>query len=260
MSIQRDEKLNRLQRLVPEGVAIPSTWLTSNGYSPQLVARYVRSGWLEPLGKRVYARPGAPMTWEGVMLGLQRLGGLPWHLGGVTALNRQGLAHYLSLEGDATIHVWGQGRLPAWVEQVEVGVQWAFHRRRLFTHDPHDAWTQLPTPVRDWTLRASAPELAILEVLSEVDESASSFSFAAELFEGLTAVRPAVVNTLLQACVQAKAKRLFLFFADYYAYPWASRINRESLDLGRGKRLVTRGGKLDKRYQITVPEAFHAGK
>lgn len=139
-------------------------------------------------------------------------------------------------------------------------MQWAFHRRLLFAHDPQDAWTHLPTQVRDWTLRASAPERAMLEVLSEVDESASSFSFAAELFEGLTAVRPAVVNTLLQACIQAKAKRLFLFLADYYAYPWASRIDRESLDLGRGKRLVTRGGKLDKRYQITVPEAFHAGK
>lgn len=260
MSIRRDKKLNRLQRLVPEGVAIPSAWLTANGYSPQLVARYVRSGWLEPLGNRVYVRPGAPVTWEGVLLGLQRLGGLPWHPGGVTALNRQGLAHYLSLEGDATIHVWGQGRLPAWVEQVEVGVRWSFHRRRLFTHDPRVAWIQLPTRIRDWTLRASAPERAILEVLSEVDESAASFTFAAELFEGLTTLRPAVVNTLLQASVQAKAKRLFLFLADYYAYPWASRIDRKSLDLGRGKRLVTRGGKLDKRYQITVPGAFRAGK
>ena len=33
----------------------------------------------------------------------------------------------------------------------------------------------------------------------------------------------------------------------------------DAVDLGRGKRLVTRGGKLDKRYQITVPEAFYAG-
>jgi hypothetical protein len=94
--------------------------------------------------------------------------------------------------------------------------------------------------------------------LSEVDETPSSFSFAAELFEGLTTLRPAVVNALLKSCAHNKAKRLFLFLADYYAYPWIKRVDMDAIDLGRGKRMVTRGGKLDKRYQITVPEGFHA--
>ncbi|MFN2411287.1 MAG: AbiEi antitoxin N-terminal domain-containing protein, partial [Halomonas sp.] len=108
MSRQKDEKLNRLIRVIPEGVAIPSTWLTANGYSPQLVQKYVQSDWLTRLGSRVYSRPGHPVTWEGVILGLQRLGGFQLHLGGVSALNRQGLAHYLSLGGDAAVHVWTQ--------------------------------------------------------------------------------------------------------------------------------------------------------
>jgi len=68
-----------------------------------------------------------------------------------------------------------------------------------------------------------------------------------------------VVNTLLQSCLHNEAKRLFLFFATRYDYPWHKRVDVDAVDLGRGKRLVTRGGKLDKRYQITVPEAFHAG-
>ena len=70
MGIQKAKKLNRLQRLIPEGVAVPSTWLSANGYSPQLVRKYVQSGWLKALGSRVYARPGEIVTWEGVMLGL----------------------------------------------------------------------------------------------------------------------------------------------------------------------------------------------
>ena len=41
----------------------------------------------------------------------------------------------------------------------------------------------LPTRVRDWTVTASSPERAIIEVLSLVDESESSFVHAAELFE-----------------------------------------------------------------------------
>lgn len=259
MSKQKDDKLNRLIRVIPEGVAVPSTWLTANGYSPQLVRKYVQSGWLIRLGSRVYARPGFPVSWEGIILGLQRLGGFQLHLGGVSALNRQGLAHYLSLGGDAAVHVWTQDRLPGWVEQVLLDVRWNFHRRKLFEGDAEEAWVQLPTQVRDWTIRGSAPERAILEVLSQVDETTASFIFAAELFEGLTSLRPAVVNNLLQSCLHNEAKRLFLFFATRYGYPWLKRVDVDAVDLGRGKRLVTRGGKLDNRYQITVPEVFHAG-
>jgi hypothetical protein len=258
MGIRKDEKLNQLQQLIPEGVAIPSTWLSANGYTPQLVRKYVHSGWLKALGSRVYARPGEPLTWEGVVLGLQRLSQLQLHVGGVTALNQQGLAHYLSLSGDATVHIWGKDRPPSWVEQISINAQWSFHRRGLFEEAPEQGWVMLPTKVRDWTIRGSASERAILEVLSEVDETPSSFSFAAELFEGLTTLRPAVVNALLKSCAHNKAKRLFLFLADYYAYPWIKRVDMDAIDLGRGKRMVTRGGKLDKRYQITVPEGFHA--
>jgi len=258
MDIRNDKKLNQLVRVIPEGVAVPSTWLTANGYSPQLVQKYVKSGWLKRLGSRVYARPGHPVTWEGVILGLQRLGEFQLHLGGVSALNRQGLAHYLSLGGDVAVHVWTQDRLPGWVEQVPLDVRWHFHRRKLFEGDAGVTWVRLPTQLRDWSMQCSAPERAILEVLSQVDEKTASFTFAAELFEGLTSLRPAVVNLLLQSCLHNEAKRLFLFLATRYDYPWLKRVDVDSVDLGRGKRLVTRGGKLDKHYQITVPEAFYA--
>lgn len=82
MGIRKDNKLNELMRVILEGVAVPSTWLTANGYSPQLVRKYLQSDWLTRLGSRVYARPGHPVTWEGVILGLQRLGGFQLHLGG----------------------------------------------------------------------------------------------------------------------------------------------------------------------------------
>ena len=161
--------------------------------------------------------------------------------------------------GDAAVHLWTQDRLPGWMEQVPLEVRWSFHRRKLFEGDAEAGWVQLPTQVRDWTMQGSAPERAILEVLSQVDETPTAFTFAAELFEGLTSLRPAVVNTLLQSCLHNEAKRLFLFFATRYDYPWLKHVEVDAVDLGRGKRLVTRGGKLDKRYQITVPEAFHAG-
>ncbi len=36
------------------------------------------------------------------------------------------------------------------------------------------------------------------------------------------------------------------------------RLNPDAVDLGSGKRVLTKGGKLDQRYLITVPEEFHA--
>lgn len=257
MGIRKDDKLNRLLKAVPEGVVVPSTWLTRNGYTPQLVHKYVRSGWLLALANRAYARPGVPINWEGVLLGLQRLGGYKLHLGGASALGRQGMAHYLPLGGDFTVHVWGRAKPPAWLNTLALETHWAFHRRQLFAADIDESWVELPTGIRDWTLRASAPERAVLEVLSTVDETAASFTFAAELFAGLTTAKPQVVTALLKACTHSKAKRLFLFLAEHYHYSWWKRVELAGVDLGKGKRLVTRGGRFDKRYQITVPETFH---
>ena len=39
-----------------------------------------------------------------------------------------------------------------------------------------------------------------------------------------------------------------------HRHAWAKRIRKENIDLGKGKRMLVKGGKLDPTYQITVPE------
>ncbi len=56
------------------------------GYSRQLVCKYVQSHWLQALGQRVYAQPKGTVTWEGVVLGMQRPAILQFRVGGVSAL------------------------------------------------------------------------------------------------------------------------------------------------------------------------------
>jgi hypothetical protein len=51
-------------------------------------------------------------------------------------------------------------------------------------------------------------------------------------------------------------KRLFLFFADRHNHAWLKQLDRSRIDLGRGKRLLAVGGRLDPKYQITVPESL----
>jgi len=255
MGLQKDEKLNSLLERLPEGVAAPSRWLADQGYSRQLVHKYVQGNWLQPLGRGVYARAQGTVTWEGVVLGMQRLADLKFHVGGVSALNRQGFAHYLPLGGENTIHLWGRDKVPAWVRAVSLPESLRFHTARLFTDDAASVGINtVSSSVRDWTLQVSGPERAILELLSLVDTTESSFTHAAELFAGLTSLRPDVINTLLTACTSIKVKRLFLFLADRHDYPWFSKVGWRQLDLGSGKRAITKGGVLDKQFMITVPE------
>ena len=93
MSLQKDKKLNYLFSLLPEGVAVPSQWLLEQGYSRQLVRKYVQSNWLVPLGRAVYARPEVAVKWQGLVLGMQHVAQLPFHVGAVSALNLQGYSH-----------------------------------------------------------------------------------------------------------------------------------------------------------------------
>ncbi len=265
MGLHKDNKLNKLHDLLPEGVAVPSKWLAQQGYSRQLVRKYVQSQWLQPLGRGVYARPQAELNWQGLVLGMQHFAHSPFHVGGVSALNLQGYAHYLPLGGDdkgesnkvssETIHLWGQGKVPAWVKAVTLSEILQFHPRQLFDESAWDVSFELiPAGVRDLSLQVSAPERAIMEVLYDVQDDEHAFTHALELFEGLTSLRPKIVNTLLQHCRSIKVKRLFLFMADQFSYPWITRIEKKSLNLGSGKRVIVKGGKLDKQYLITVPE------
>ena len=39
----------------------------------------------------------------------------------------------------------------------------------------------------------------------------------------------------------------------------SARVDRNGIELGKGKRMLVRGGKLDSKIQITVPEDLDAG-
>lgn len=259
MSLHNGSRIKQLTRLLPEGVAAPSNWLSANGYSRQLVRKYVLSGWLKSLGHGAFARSGQAVGWEGVLLGLHRLAGRPCHVGGMSALNRQGLAHFLPLGGEQQIHVMSIRKPPAWVKSLALTPGLNFDTRRLFPDEARDTGlVQLPTGIRDWMLPMAGPERAVMELLNDVGPHGHSFDHAAHLFEGLTVLRPGVVNDLLAACRSIKVRRIFLFLADHFNYPWANRLETAALDLGRGNRQVVKGGRLDKRYRITVPESFGA--
>ena len=224
-----------------------------------MTGRKVRSRSTESLGHGAYARAGQTVGWEGVLLGLHRLAGRACHIGGLSALERHGLAHFLPLGGEQKIHVMSIRKPPAWLKSIALAPELHFDTRRLFSDEASDlGLVELPTGIRDWMLPMSGPERAILELLNDVGPNDHSFQHAAHVFEGMTVLRPDMVNDLLATCRSIKVRRIFLFLTDHFNYPWAKRLQTIGLDLGRGNRQVVKGGRLDKRYRITVPERFGA--
>ena len=76
------------------------------------------------------------------------------------------------------------------------------------------------------------------------------------MMEGLVNISPSRMQSLLELTKSIKVKRLFFFFASRHNHRWAVRLDKSKIDLGKGKRSLVKGGKLDPVHQITVPKSF----
>lgn len=72
--------------------------------------------------------------------------------------------------------------------------------------------------------------------------------------ESLTALRPPVVQRLLETCTSVKTKRLFMHSAERLGHRWLADVDLEAVDFGAGKRTIHAGGKLDTKYELVVAE------
>ena len=110
----------------------------------------------------------------------------------------------------------------------------------------------------DWPILLSTRERAVLELLDELP-GGETFHRADRLMEGPVDLSPRRTNRLLGECRSIQVKRLFLWFAERHGHAWLERLDRGGIDLGKGRRMPVRGGKLAAQYQITVPEDLAAG-
>lgn len=283
MSTAKGQKLNRLQRLLAEGLVVDARWLVSEGYSNDLLRRYRKSSWLEQPARGVYRRPGGKLLWQHVVISLQYLLQLPVIVGGRTALELHGFSHYVSAKGVREIHLYGDRPLPSWVGRLDIDAKFVFHNaKKLFREEPiaralsgvtwsvedqaftakdpaESGLTRMNWGPWNWPITLSTPERAILELLDELPDR-ETFHQADMLMEGLRTLSPRRLQKLLEDCRSIKVKRLLLWFAERHQFRWKLQIKEERIDLGTGKRMLVRGGKLDSRYQITVPEDLDASQ
>lgn len=263
-----------LLTLVPYGLLVTRPWLLSQGVERYMVDNWLRREELVPLATGVFTRPDLrKLTWQGVVCSLQRMG-TALTPGGLTALDLQGYGHYLQLSTNASIHLYGNDPLPSWINKILPGTTFIRHSdKKLFVGgldtkadnhqngDPLQFSNVMAWGIDEWPLTLSTLERAFFEVLLDVPEHVT-FEHADQLMQGLTSLSPRRLNRLLERCTNVKVKRLFLWFAEKHQHPWLKKLELEKFNmhngsLGSGKRMLVKGGKLDKKYLITVPEEFY---
>jgi Transcriptional regulator, AbiEi antitoxin, Type IV TA system/Transcriptional regulator, AbiEi antitoxin N-terminal domain len=249
-----------LYKIMPEGIITTHKWLMENNFTRHAIDNLVKSNQLESISKGVYVRNSTKISWESVVFSLQSILKTDLVLGGLTALEIQGLSHYLSLSENKIVYLFGNDVLPEWTTNLNLNVKFVRNTtNRLFSKNQEENNQLYPfTIARDWDndnrkLILSTPERGYLEVLSDVPQKIT-FEHADQLMQGLTTLSPRNLQKTLECCQNVKVKRLFFWFAERQNYVWLSKVNKESITLGSGNRMIIKGGKLNKKYKITVPE------
>ena len=277
MVVHKGRKLNSLIATLPEGAVVDAGWLERHGYGRALRSYYGANGWLTHVARGAFRKPGVEPGWREVVSSLQVLAGVPAIVGGRTALEARGLAHYLRMDGRTRVELWSSDPLPSWVavampagtEAVRCNPARLFESRLVPRSVPlsdgaegrgrrpdflvnAEGVTNLPEGPGGWPLAVSSPERAAFEMLDGVP-GVESFGQADDLFGGLATLSPGRISILLAGCRSVKVKRLFLWLAHRHAHPWLRHLRTENVDLGSGKRMLMRDGVLDTRVGITVP-------
>jgi len=260
-------KSHQLTSLVPLGLVATRPWLLSQGLQRHTLDNWVKSDQLVPLARGVFKRPDTELTWQGVACSLQHMG-VSLTPGGLTSLTLQGMAHYVSQNELNKIHLYGPDQLPGWINKLLPDIMFDHHKGLDLDSGYRDSdpgfhfvpWRMqfLQYGYEKQTLQISSPELAMLEVLLDVPQRVS-LEHASELLQGVPTLSPQRISRLLERCESIKVKRLFLWLAERNHSPWLKKIDLEKFSikggaLGSGKRMIVKGGRLDSKYLITVPE------
>lgn len=250
MSTDNLSKINRLLHSQPYGTVFTSSWLTKNGYSPELQKRYKSSNWLVSIGTGAMKRTGEDIDIDGALYALQNQLSLSVHIGGTSALARVGRSQYLELDSNQ-LYLFGSigESLPKWFRDYQWKFKINYHTSAFLP--VHIGTTE--QEIGNIKIKQSGSVRAILECLY-LAPSQISYTECYELLEGMSNLRPATVQQLLDSCNSVKVKRMFLFMAEKAGHAWIKHINKDKIDLGSGKRSLVPNGVYVSSYKITVPK------
>lgn len=250
MSVQNDRKLNRLILNWPKGTVYTAEWMVAQGFGRSLIDKYKKSHWISSIGRGAYILPGDQVDWAGGLFALQQQLKLNIHVGGKTALQLKGLAHFLTPEiKRITLFGIAKQKLPVWFKNYDWGVEVDYINTNLFSKDIGIS----NYDYGNFTINISSAERAIMETLFQVPLK-QTFTESSLLMEHLITLRVDLIGELLENASSIKMKRLFLYLAEKHALPWFDQLDMSNIDIGSGKRVIIPGGAFNIKYGITVPK------
>ena len=218
-SSPRTGRLKLLQSAHLRGKPLDTEDLAGLGIYPELAYRYVKSCWLERLGREVFMFAGDQMQLDPCLEFLgRRTPGL--HVGGKTALAWMGLRHNVAFR--ETLCLWGprQTKLPPWFTQRFPS---RYTTRELFSAALPKGFALNPRPESPGGVVVSDTERGLLEMLSEVGVH-QGIEEARNIMEMASSLRMEVLRPLLDCCRQIKAIRLCVSWSKELGLPWAEEV------------------------------------
>lgn len=254
MSTKKTSKIKTLLFNHKPGTAMLAKHLESIGISRDLQQRYLKNGWLQSIGSGAFKLTNDIVNWEGGLYALQEQAHLPIHAGGLTALTFEGLAHY-GRNSTASVFLFSplNTLLPRWFGNHS----WASPIVYVKTSVLPEGLELFPYNVGNFEINISSPERAMLECLYLAPNKMDLME-CYQLMEGLSTLRPNVVQELLRKCTSIKVKRLFLFMATKAGHQWLNFVDLRKIDLGSGDRSIAKNGYYDSRFHISVPKELAA--
>lgn len=249
MGMQNTSKLKTLFKLWPMHTALPMAWLKEKGFSRSLIQRYLSSGWLQSLRYGVVTRPDDKIEWSGLLWGLQQLHS--FHVGGKTALELQGKAHFVKFQESKIFLFTKPGfKLPKWLKEEE-GIEFINVPTNLFARD----LGLKEYSFGEYSLKISNSARAFLEYI-HLAEKYHSLDEAYYLMENLQFLSFELMQEALEDCRSVKVKRLTLCLAKKQNANWFKSLDLSKIDLGKGVRKAVEQGRYDPEFLITYPKSW----
>lgn len=246
-------KLNQLLKNWPNGTVGTQAWFEQREIHPQLSNKYVINGWLEKVGHGAFIKAGDKVDLLGGLYALQQELKLPVHLGGKTALEFLGRAHFVPKGKPATyIYTHSQSPeryLPSWFNELYSQYSIRYIRAPLFITEfglqEHQSTT--------FVVKVANTERALFELLALVPK-VMTYQYAYLTMQGQMFLRDDIVQELLTNCTSQLVKRLFLHLAKKSSLPVLERLQLNNIDLGQGRRTVGKTAtEYDPEFKIMVP-------
>lgn len=244
-------KIQQILENEPNTSLLFGKWLSRQGLDSREQHAYMKRGWLDRISKGVYALQGKTPTLLNAIAAYNKQLEKHCIIGAYTALELRGYSHYLSL-GKPTAFLFTDrfNKIPSWITKREWNMTVRYMTTSFLGEDMKGVEQMT---IGGETLLVSSPERAFLECLNMPDASSILLDIY-YIMEGLTTLRPKLLQQLLEACSSRKVKRLFLYMAEKAGHLWFKALELDSIESGTSRLMIVPVGKYISKYNMTIPK------